>query len=98
MWGDERLQIDHSLKGSVDRLVRNERDAVCSKVLGGVKVGGNAHDEVRKLKRYCEERRVDNAVKAHNGREKHIDPHELLISSMQWQPEIHYGMTTAGEQ
>ena len=32
--GDERLKIDHSLKGSVDRLVRNERDMVCSKVLG----------------------------------------------------------------
>ena len=31
---DERVQIDHSLKGLVDRLVRNERDVVCSKVLG----------------------------------------------------------------
>ena len=25
---DQRVQIDHSLKGSVDRLVRSDRDAV----------------------------------------------------------------------
>ena len=43
---DERVQIDHSLKGLVDRLVRCEWDAVFSKVLGGVKVSGNVHDEV----------------------------------------------------
>ena len=89
---DERVQIDHTLKGSVDRLVRSKRDVICSKVLGEVKVGGNLH--VKKLRRYCEERRYDNSWKAHNRREKHIDPHELLTSSMQWQPEIHYGMTT----
>ena len=34
-------------------------------------------------------------MKAHNKGHKHIDPHELLISSMQLKPEIHYGMTTA---
>ena len=58
-------------------------------------VSGNVHNEVRKSKHYCDERRFDNAVKEHNRREKHINPHELLISSMQWKPEIHYGMTTA---
>ena len=68
---------------------------VCSKVLGGVKVGGYVQEEVKKLRRYCEERWFDDEVKAHNRREKHIGPHELLISSMQWQPAIHYGMTTA---
>ena len=62
-----------------------------------MKVSGNAQDEVKKLKRHCEERRFDNTVKAHNRREKHIKPHEMLISSMQWQPEIHYGMTTVND-
>ena len=81
---DERDQIDHALKGSLDRLVRHERDAVFTKVLGGVKVGGPSCEEVKKLRKYCEERRFDNAVKAHNMGNKHIDPHELLISSMQW--------------
>ena len=79
MWGDERVHIDYALKGSVDWLVKNERDVVCTKVLCGVKVGGNVNEEVKKLKRYCEERRFDNAVKAHNRGDKHIDSHELLI-------------------
>ena len=30
---DERVQIDHSLKDSVDRLVRSERDSVLSRNL-----------------------------------------------------------------
>ena len=47
--GDERVQIDHSLKGSVDLLVKNERDAVCSKVPCVVTVGGSIHEEVKKL-------------------------------------------------
>ena len=51
---DEWIQIDHSLKDSVDRLVRVERDAVLLKNLGGVKVGGNQHDVVQKLRRFCE--------------------------------------------
>ena len=55
---------------------------VLSKNLGGVKVTGNVHNEVKKLRRNCEERRFDNAVKAHNRSEKHIDPHQMLISSM----------------
>ena len=63
---DERVQIDHGLKASVDRLVRHERDAVLTKVLSEVKVGGPSCEEVKKLRKYCEERRFDNAVKAHN--------------------------------
>ena len=46
---DERVQIDHGLMDSIDRLVRNERDSILSRKLGGVKVGGNQHDEVQKL-------------------------------------------------
>ena len=53
---DERVQFDHGLKASVDRLVRHERDAVFTKVLGGVKVGGPSCEEVKKLRKYCEER------------------------------------------
>ena len=37
---DERIQIDHSLNDSVDRLIRTERDTLLSKNLGGVKVSG----------------------------------------------------------
>ena len=59
---DERVQIDHGLKASVDRLVRHERDAVFTKVLGGVKVGGPSCEEVKKLSKYCKERRFDNAI------------------------------------
>ena len=51
---------------------------VCSKVLGGVKVGGSVHEEEEKLRWYCEERQFDNAVKTHNRGNKYIDPHELL--------------------
>jgi len=37
----------------------------------------------------------DKAVIAHNNREKHINLHAMLISSMIWHPVIHYGMVTA---
>ena len=94
---DERVQIDHTLKDSVDRLVRAERDTVLSKNLGGVKVSGNRHNEAQKLRGFCEERRFDNAMKLHNKREKHIRAHTMLISSMRWQPEIHYGITTVND-
>ena len=50
---DERVQIDHSLKDSVERLVRSERDSVLSRNLGGVKVAGNRNDEVKKLRKLC---------------------------------------------
>ena len=33
---DEQVQIDHTLKDSVERLIRAERDTVLSKNLGGV--------------------------------------------------------------
>ena len=51
------VYIDHGLKDSFDRLVRVNRDVVLSRNLGGMRVGGNKHDEVHKLKKYCEERR-----------------------------------------
>ena len=41
---DQQAQINHSLKGSVDRLVRSKRDAVLLKGLRGVKVAGKDHD------------------------------------------------------
>ena len=44
---DDRIQIDHSLKDSVDRLVRAERDVVLSKHLGGMNVAGNRNDEAK---------------------------------------------------
>ena len=47
------------------------------------------------MNQYCEDGRFDKAVISHNRREKHIDEHKMLISSMQWHPIIHYGMTTA---
>ena len=47
---DERLQIDHSLKDSVDRLVRADMDFVISRNLGGMKVAGNWNDEVQKMR------------------------------------------------
>ena len=49
--GDEQVQINHALKGSVNWLMRHERDAVFTKVLGGVKVGGPSCE----LRKYCEE-------------------------------------------
>ena len=48
---DEWVQIDHSLKDSVDRLVRAKRDLVLSKNLGGMKVAGNRNDEVQKMRK-----------------------------------------------
>ena len=49
---DERVQIDHGLKDSVDRLVGAERDLVLSRNLGGMKVAGNQNDEVQAV-RHC---------------------------------------------
>ena len=63
---DDVIYIDHGLKDSVDRLVRFERDVVLSRNLGGMRVGRNKHNEVQKLKKYCEERRFDMAIKRHN--------------------------------
>ena len=94
---DERVQIDHSLKDSVDSLIRSERDLVLSRNLGGVKVAGNLNDEVQKLKKLCADRRFDLALKRHNAREEHIQLHQMLITSMQWAPDIHYGMTTVND-
>ena len=96
---DERIQIDHSLKDSIDRLVRAERNVVLSRNLGGMKVGGNKHDEVQKLRKYCEERRFNMAIKRHNSNVEveHIKGDTMLITSMQWHPEIHYGMTTVND-
>ena len=85
------------MKDSVDRLVRNERVSVLSRHLGRVKVGGNQHDEVQKLRKVCEDRRFDIALKRHNAREEHIQAHTMLITSMQWAPDIHYGMTTVND-
>ena len=79
---DERVQIDHSLKDSVERLVRSERDSVLSRNLGGVKVAGNLNDEVKKSRNLCADRRFDLALKRHNSREEHIQPHQMLITSM----------------
>ena len=92
---DDLIHIDHSLKYSVDRHVSAERDVVLSRNLGGVRVGGNKHDEVQKLRKYCEERRFDIAIKRHNSNveEDHIKGDTMLITSMPWNPEIHHGMT-----
>ena len=94
---DERVQIDHCLKDSVDRLVRAERDLVLSKNLGGMKVAGNRNDEVQKMRKFCEDRRFDIALKRHNSGELHIQANTMYITSMQWQPEIHFGMTTVND-
>ena len=87
---DERVQIDHSLKDSVERLVRSERDSVLSRNLGGLKVAGNMNDEVQKLRKLCADRQFDLALKRHNAREEHIQPHQMFITGMQWTPAIHY--------
>ena len=76
---DERVQIDYSLKDSVDRLVRSERDTVLSRNLGGMKVAGNQNDEVQKLRKLCADRRFDLALKRHNAREEHIQAHRLRV-------------------
>ena len=96
---DDVICIDHGLKESVDRLVRVERDVVLSRKLGGMRVGGNKHDEVHKLKKYCEERRFNMAIKRHNNNihENHIKGDIMLITSMQWHLDIHYGMTTVND-
>ena len=96
---DDVVYIDHGLKDSVDRLVRVNRDVVLSRNLGGMRVGGNKHDEVHKLKKYCEERRFDMAIKRHNNniQEDHIRGDTMLITSMPWHPDIHYGMTTVND-
>ena len=96
---DDVIYIDHGLKDSVDRLVRAERDVVLSRNLGGMRVGGNKHDEVQKLKKYCEERRFDMAIKRHNNniQQDDIKGDTMLITSMQWHPDIHYGMTTVND-
>ena len=81
---DDVIYIDPGLKESVDRFVRAERDVVLSRNLGGVSVAGNRHNEVQKLKKYCEERRFDMAIKRHNNniQEDHIRGDTLLITSM----------------
>ena len=94
---DERVQKDHGLKDSVERLVRSERDSVLSRNLGGVNVAENWNDEVKKLRKLCADRRFDLALKRHNSREEHIQPHQMLITSMQWTPDIHYGMMTVND-
>ena len=85
---DERVQIDHGLKDSVDRLVRSKRGSVLSRNLGGMKVARNLNDKVQKLRKVCEDRRFDIALKRHNAREEHIQAHTMLIMSMQWAPDI----------
>ena len=71
---EDVIYIDPGLKESVDRFVRAERDVVLSRNLGGMSVAGNTHNEVQKLKKYCEERRFDLAIKRHNNniQENHI--------------------------
>ena len=88
---DERVQIDHILKDSVDRLVRAERDSVLSKNLGGIKVAGKRNDEIQKLRKICEERWFDVALTRHNLGEAHMHANTMLITSMQWHPDNHYG-------
>ena len=46
---DDVIYIDRGLKDSVDRLVRAERDEL-SRNFGGMRVSGNKHDEVHKLR------------------------------------------------
>ena len=98
---DDMIYIDHGLKDSVDRLVRVERDVVLSRNLEGMRVGGDKHkhNEVQKLKKYCKERRFDMAIKRHNNniQEDHIKGDTMLITSMQWYPDIYYGMTTVND-
>ena len=96
---DDVIYIDHGLKESVDRLVRAERDVVLSRNLGGMRVAGNKHNEVHKLKKYCEEGRFDMAIKRHNNniQENHIQGDTMLITSMQWHPDIHSGMATVND-
>ena len=53
---DDVIYIDPGLKESVSRFVRAERDVVLSRNLGGMSVAGNKHNEVHKLKKYCEEK------------------------------------------
>ena len=62
-----------------------------------MKVAGNQNDEVQKLRMLGEERRFDIALKHHNSGEGHIQANTMLISSMQWQPDIHYGMMTVND-
>ena len=81
---DELIHIDHSLKDFVDRLVRAQRDVVLSRNLGGVRVGGNKHDKVYRLRKYCEDRHFDIAIKRHNSNveEDHINVnHEYAVVS-----------------
>ena len=92
---DKHVQIDHSLKVSVDRLVRNEWNSSLLKNLGGVKVSVNTQEEVKKLRLYCEERRFDNAVKAHNRGEKHIDLHQMYIQACSGNSQHIKRVTTA---
>ena len=67
-----------------------------SKHLGGMKVAGNWNDEAQKLIRFCEDMRFDLAIKRHNNDidGEHIQAHKMFITSMQWMPKIHYGLTT----
>ena len=69
------------MKDSVYRLVRAERNEVLSRNLGGMKVVGNLNDEVQKLRKVCEDRRFDIALKRHNAREEHIQAHTMLITA-----------------
>ena len=62
-----------------------------------MKVAGNRNDEAQKLRKVCEDRRFDLALKRHNAREEHIQAHTMLITSMQWQIDIHYGMMTVND-
>ena len=64
-----------------------------------MKVAGNQQDEVQKLRKVCEERRFDIAIKRHKNNidGEHIQADKMFITSMQSHPEIHYGMTTVND-
>ena len=63
---EEGCEIQARLKGSVDRLVRSQRDVVLSMVLDGISVSGPEEEELRKIRQVCEGHRFDKAITAHN--------------------------------
>ena len=93
---DAAVRIDHKHIESVERLVRNKRDALLSKELGGVDLSSRSEGDEVKIKKIVNDNRFDDAVKAHNmnSRLRHFDPHQLLFTSFQFDEIVHYGMTT----
>ena len=93
---DRDLQIDHKFHDSVDRLARDQRDVVLSKVLGGIVVSSRTEDDVATIKKMAKRKGFYDALKLHNVNPKqhHFNEHEILYTNFQFDENLHDAITT----